>query len=122
MDNLDHYLLFRRILINRKDVLKSLLELHVLVILRKLKSGNGVAVFIELQKIKRTIAKNTVYKCLDNLIIAGYARQNVKGGRYYITETGIQALKDFNNSIAAADYVNYNKKAPVSKIVKRPGL
>lgn len=122
MDNLDHYLLQRRILINRKDILRSLQHLHILIVLRKLKSGSGIAVFIELKKIKRTTAKNLVFSCLNDLITAGYARQNVKGGRYYITETGIQALKDFNNSIEAADYVNYNKKAPVSKIVKRPGI
>jgi len=122
VDNLDNYLLFRRILINRKDVLRSLLELHVLIVLRKLKSAGGITVYIELSKIKRTIAKNTVFKCLENLIAAGYARQNAKGGRYYITEAGLQALKDFNNSIEVADYVNYNKKAPISKIVKRPGI
>lgn len=122
-DNVDKYLLVRRIQLNRTDVLQNVRCFYVIAVLRHVKKGyNMRGIFFELRKIKHTTSYNLIISSLSLLIAAGYVRQNSRGSLYYITETGIQALKDFNNSIEAADYVNYNKKAPVSKIVKRPGL
>jgi predicted transcriptional regulator len=122
-DNIDKFILFRRIQINRKDILNDLHTLYVLAILRQAKTGYSIlSIAIDLRKIKRATANNLINHALKNLIAAGYARQNSRGSLYYITQEGLQALKDFNNSIECADYVNYNKKPSISKKVKRPGL
>ena len=121
-DHIDKFILFRRVLLNRKDVLNDTHTLYVLVILRSVNKCTSIGIGFHLRKIKRATAKNIIHDCLKSLITAGYVRQNSRGSLYYITESGLQALKDFNNALSCADYVNYNKKAPVSKIVKRPGL
>lgn len=124
LDHVDKYLLFRRVQINMDDILKDVHTLYVLTILRHVNKGcSSLGISFHLRKIRRATAINIIHSCLYSLITAGYAsRSSGKGSLYYITEQGRQALKDFSDAIECADYVNYNKKAPISKKVKRPGL
>jgi hypothetical protein len=123
-DNVDKYILFRRILKNRKDVLQDVHCLYILTVLRQLNKGsNPLSIDFVLRRINRTTSKNIIHASLYSLIDSNYVRQSSgKGSLYYITQEGLQALKDFNDAIECADYVNYNKKPPISKKVKRPGL